>query len=234
MRTASTVIRARRFAVAAIVAVVASTAAGVRPRAQTGGVPAPSEFLKIKVGGDGVLASYDQIASYIREVARLRPDRVMVEDLGPTTMGHPMLNAIITSPENMKRLDFYRDLNARLYDPRRTNEADAARLIPQAKTIVAMQMSIHSTEVAAAQVSMELAYRFATEDTPRMKAVLDNCIILLTPSHNPDGTQMVAEWNQKTAGTKFEGSNVTVPVPQGTSGTMTTATGICSRRRKAG
>jgi murein tripeptide amidase MpaA len=61
-----------------------------------------------------------------------------------------------------------------------------------------MQMSIHSTEVAATQVAMELAYRLATENTPRVKALLDNCIILLMPSHNPDGTQMVAEWNQKT------------------------------------
>ena len=84
----------------------------------------------------------------------------------------------------------------------------------EGKTIVAIQMSIHSTEVAAAQMSMELAYRFATEDTPRMRTVLDNCIILLTPSHNPDGTQMVAEWNQKTVGTKFEGSPAAVPVPQ--------------------
>jgi hypothetical protein len=170
-------------------------------------IPTPSEFLKMKVGGDGVLATYEQIVSYWRAIDPLS-DRITLEELGPTTMGHPFINAIITSPENMKKLEHYREINNRLYDPRRTSPEEARRLIAEGKTIVALQMSIHSTEVAAAQMSMELAYRFATENTPRMKEVLDNCIILLTPSHNPDGTQMVAEWNLKTVGTPFEGSNI--------------------------
>src|SRR5438046_800480 len=181
--------------------------AGAPLAQQASAIPTPSDFLKIKVGGDGVLASYDQIAAYFRAIDPLS-DRITVEDLGPTTMGHPMLNAVITSPENMKRLDYFRDINNRLYDPRRTSSDEAKRLIAEGKTIVAVQMSIHSTEVAATQVAMEQLYRFATEDTPRMKALLDNCIILMMPSHNPDGTQMVAEWNAKTLGTPYEGSNV--------------------------
>ena len=181
------------------------------PRAQqsrsTISVPTPSDFLKMKIGGDGVLASYEQIVSYFRAVDPLS-DRITVEDLGPTTMGHPMLNAVITSPENMKRLEHFRDINNRLYDPRRTSPDEAKRLIAEGKTIVAVQMSIHSTEVAATQVAMEQLYKFATDDSPRMKTLLDNTIILMMPSHNPDGTQMVAEWNDKTRGTPYEGSNV--------------------------
>lgn len=170
-------------------------------------IPTPSDFLHIKVGGDGVLATYDQIVSYLRAIAPMS-DRLAFEDLGPTTMGHPFVNVIITSPENMKKLEYYRDVNNRLYDPRRTGPQEAKRLIAGGKTIVAVQMSIHSTEVAAAQLSMELARFFATDDSPRTREILDNCIILMTPSHNPDGTQMVAEWNRKTAGTKFEGSTI--------------------------
>ena len=189
---------------AAVIAALVLTV-GAPARAQT--IPTPSAFLKIDVGADGVLASYDQIVSYFRAIAPMS-DRFRLEDLGPTTMGHPFLNLIVSSPENMKQLEHYRDVNNRLYDPRRTNADEAKRLIAEGKTIVAIQMSIHSTEVAAAQLSMELAYRFATDNSPHMKMLLDNCIILLTPSHNPDGTQMVAEWNQKTIGTKFEGSNI--------------------------
>src|SRR5204863_3831975 len=149
------------------------------PRAQRQtAIPTPSDFLKIKVGSDGVLASYDQIALYVKAIDALS-DRITVEDLGPTTMGHPMLNAVITSPENMKRLDYFRDINNRLYDPRRTPSDEAKRLIAEGKTIVAIQMSIHSTEVAATQVAMEQLYKFATDDSPRMKAILDNCIILM-------------------------------------------------------
>src|SRR6516165_5294365 len=84
------------------------------PRAQSA-IPTPSEFLKMKIGGDGVLATYEEFVSYFRAVDPLS-DRVTVEDLGPTTMGHPMINAIITSPDNMKRLDHFRDVNNRLYD----------------------------------------------------------------------------------------------------------------------
>ncbi len=191
----------KRSVLAAALVLVAAVA-----RAQT--VPTPSDFLKMKIGGDGVLASYEQIVSYWKAVAAARPDRITLEDLGPTTMGHPFVNAIITSPENMKRLEYYRGINNRLYDPRSTSEDEAKKLIAEGKTIVAMQMSIHSTEVAATQVSMEIAYRFATGNSPRLNAILDNCIILLSPSHNPDGTQMVAEWNQKTVGTKFEGGSI--------------------------
>jgi len=197
----------RKLRYASLTVALLLIAAGSTPQAQPSSIPTPSEFLKIKVGGDGVLATYEQIVSYLRDIAS-RSDRLKFEDLGPTTMGHPFANVIVTSPENMKKLEYYRDINNRLYDPRRTSETDAKRLIGEAKTIVAMQMSIHSTEVAAAQMSMELAHRFATENTPRMKALLDNCIVLLTPSHNPDGTQMVAEWNQKTIGTTFEGSSI--------------------------
>jgi len=58
------------------------------PRAQRQtAIPTPSDFLKIKVGSDGVLASYDQIASYVKAIDALS-DRITVEDLGPTTMGH--------------------------------------------------------------------------------------------------------------------------------------------------
>src|SRR5262249_26175145 len=157
----------RKLRYASLTVALLLIAASSTPQAQPSSIPTPSEFLKIKVGGDGVLATYEQIVSYLRDIAS-RSDRLKFEDLGPTTMGHPFANLIVTSPENMKKLEYYRDINNRLYDPRRTSEADAKRLIGEARTIVAMQMSIHSTEVAAAQMSMELAYRFATENTPRM------------------------------------------------------------------
>ena len=188
-------------------AVVALAFALIASVAYAQAIPAPSDFLKMKVGGDGVLATWEQIVSYWRGIDPLT-DRITVQELGQTTMGHPYIAAVITSPENQKKLEYYRDINNRLYDPRRTSEDDATRLIAEGKTIVAIQMGIHSTEVGAAQMSMELAYRFATENTPRMKAVLDNTIIVLSPAHNPDGTQMVAEWNEKTVGTKFEGANI--------------------------
>jgi hypothetical protein len=95
-------------------------------------IPAPSDFLKMKIGGDGVLASYEQIVSYFRAIDPLS-DRITLEDLGPTTMGHPMINAIITSPENMKKLDVYREINNRLYDTRKRARTRPSGSPPRAR-----------------------------------------------------------------------------------------------------
>ncbi len=180
--------------------------AGV-PAPMAVGIPTPSEFLKISIGGNGVLASYDEIVGYWRALDALS-DRINVQELGKTTMGRPYVAAIVTSPANQKRLDEYRTINNRLYDARLTTESDAQSLIARGKTIVAIQMGIHSDEVGAPQLSLELAHQFATDNSPRMLEVLDQTIIVLSPSHNPDGTQMVAEWNGKTLGTLYEGARL--------------------------
>jgi hypothetical protein len=170
-------------------------------------IPTPSDFLKVTVGGDGVLISYDQAVAYWRAVAE-KSDRIRIQELGDTSMGLRYVVAIVTSPENHKKLDYYRDVNNRLYDPRKTTPDQAKKLIAEGKTIVAIQMAIHATEVGSAQMSPELAYRFATDNSAWMKDVLDNTIIILSPSHNPDGMNMVAEWNKKVAGSNLDPSNL--------------------------
>jgi hypothetical protein len=172
--------------------------------AQAPGVPKPSEFLNLNVGADGVIANYRQIVSYWKAVDAAS-DRITVQDLGSTTMGNPYIVAVVTSPENQAKLQYYRDLNNRLYDPRKTTDKEAEELIANGKTIITMQFGIHSDELGGPQLSMEAAYRFATDNSPRMRDVLDHTIIVVTPAQNPDGVQLVADWNAKTAGTRYEG-----------------------------
>src|SRR3972149_6393296 len=149
--------------------VLAALALANLARSRGGGIPTPAEFLGLEVGQGGVLASYDEIASYWKAVDA-RSDRVTVLDLGETTMGRRYLMAVITSPENQRRLEEFRRINGRLYDP-----------------------------------------RLAPDDTPWMRQVLDETIILLSPSHNPDGTQLVAEWHRRTIGTPYYGGPPPVP-----------------------
>src|SRR3972149_9679612 len=148
--------------------VLAALALANLARSRGGGIPTPAEFLGLEVGQDGVLASYDEIASYWKAVDA-RSDRITVLDLGETTMGRRYLMAVITSPENQRRLEEFRRINGRLYDPRLTSEEEARSLIARGRTIVAVQMGIHSDEVGAPQLSLELAHRFATDDTPWMR-----------------------------------------------------------------
>src|SRR5262249_12560887 len=94
----------------------------------------------------------------------------------------------------------------RLSDPRTTSETDAQKLIAQGKTVLAITCNIHSTEIASSQTAAEFAWRLATSDAPRAREILDNTIILLVPSLNPDGQQSVVDWYKKYLGTPYEGT----------------------------
>src|SRR6185503_17979075 len=135
-------------------------------------------------------------------------DRVLVKEIGSSTQDRPLIVAFISSSSNIKNLEKYRQISAKLADPRTVRDsADAENLIKNGKTIVSISCSIHSTEIVASQMSMNLAYELATANDSDTKEILDNTILLLIPSPNPDGIQIVADWYRKTLGTKAEGSS---------------------------
>ena len=72
--------------------------------------------------------------------------------------------------------------------------------------------SIHATEIGSSQMALELVHRLATDDSPRVKKMLDNVIFLLVPSLNPDGQIMVTDWYNKNLGTEFENVGDAVPL----------------------
>jgi hypothetical protein len=168
--------------------------------------PTPESVLGFRVGEDRKLADWHQIVDYFKRLDAAS-DRVVVDDVGKTTEGLPFLIATISSERNLARIEEIRRANLRLADPRGLADAEAARLVATGKTIVALNHGIHSTEVAAPQASMELAYGLATAADPETQEILDQTVMLVIPSHNPDGTQKVVEWYRKTLGTPFEGNS---------------------------
>jgi hypothetical protein len=133
---------------------------------------------------------------------------VLVKEIGKSTLGKPLIVAFISSADNIKNLEKYRRISAKLADPRIvTSDAELADLLKNGKTVVSISCSIHSTEIVASQMSMNLAYELATATDSDTKEILDNTILLLIPSPNPDGIQIVADWYRKTLGTKSEGTS---------------------------
>ena len=171
------------------------------------GAPSPESVLGFRVGEDRKLADWTQIVGYFRALDAVSP-RLTVEEVGKTTEGRPFLVATITSEANMARLEDLRRANLRLADPRGLSEEEASRLVAGGRTIVALNYGIHSTEVAAPQTAMEEAWRLATTTDPGLMEVLDRTVILMIPSHNPDGTQKVVEWYRKSLGTPWEGGAI--------------------------
>ncbi len=107
----------------------------------------------------------------------------------------------------MRQLEHYREINQKLADPRRiASPAEAEQLVREGKTIVLITASIHSTEVGGTQMTMALAHELASAPTEADRQILDNVILLLVPSLNPDGEDMVTHWYDGTLGKPWEGA----------------------------
>jgi murein tripeptide amidase MpaA len=212
--------RLKSFALLLVLSTVSSLAslniAGTQQKretaiAQSQGIPSPQEFLGFTPGDDRKLASWDQVIRYFEALAKTS-DRVRFEELGKSTMGQPFVMATISSPENLARLNDYQNIQELLADPRqlgpaRVRDRKAAELISRGKTIVLITCGIHSTEVGSYLSSMLIAHRLASANEPETRHILNNTIILLVPSLNPDGVDIVKNWYDKTLGTPFEGTN---------------------------
>jgi len=171
-------------------------------------IPAPKDVLGFTPGDDRKLASWSSIVEYFKKLDAAS-DRVMFQEIGKTTMGAPFVYATISSPENLKQIKKFEEINAKLADPRKikSNDAAAKALIKQGKTIVMITCGIHSTEVGSTLSSMLIAHRLALAPHPEVAKILDNTIILLVPSLNPDGVDIVKNWYDKTLGTPYEGTS---------------------------
>jgi len=194
---------------ALLVAARATPAAMQEPaaRGQAAAVPAPESYLGFPVGADRRLADWGEVTGYLSAVAKASP-RVRMDTLGRTTLGRPFVLLTIADPRTLAELDRYREIQARLADPRRVSSpAEAERLVAEGKVVVLITCAIHSTEVGASQVPLRIAYRLASSSEPLVREILDNAIVLLVPSLNPDGVDLVVDWYESTVGKPWEGAS---------------------------
>ncbi|MGQ0760741.1 MAG: M14 family metallopeptidase [Acidobacteriota bacterium] len=177
------------------------------------GIPAPENVLGFRPGDDRKLASWAKIVEYFQKLDAAS-DRVKFEEIGKSTMGAPFVYATISAPENFGRLDEFKEIQRQLADPRilgsprNPSMADrkARALITRGKTVVLITCGIHSTEVGSTLSSTLIAHQLASSNEPEIQEILRNTIILLVPSLNPDGVDIVKNWYDKTLGTPYEGT----------------------------
>jgi hypothetical protein len=172
--------------------------------AQQTALPTPESVLGFKPGADFKLATYEESLEYFRRLDAAS-DRLRLIDVGRTSEGRPWYLALISSPENLRDLDRYRDIAQRLAHPDGLPDSTARRLAREGKAFVDVSGGLHASEVAGAQHTIQLAYELlATAAEPRTKAILDNVILFLWPSLNPDGQDIVVNWYRENVGTPYE------------------------------
>jgi hypothetical protein len=171
-------------------------------------VPAPKEVIGFTPGDDRKLASWSQIVDYFKRLQQ-SDRRLILNDLGKTTLGRPFVVAMISSPANLANISRLQEIQRKLADPRLigSRDAEAEKLIAEGRTVVLITCGIHSTEVGGPLAAMNIAYKLLSDDSPQTREILDNCIVLLVPSLNPDGVDIVKNWYDKTLGTAAEGTS---------------------------
>jgi hypothetical protein len=181
-----------------LVALSASAASAQRA------LPTPSSVLGFEPGADRKLPSWKQIVDYFTALDKASP-RVSVRTLGKTTLGRPFIVAFISDSSTLANLEHYRQIQRRLMDPRLRAANERERLIAEGKNVILVTSAIHSTEVGGFTTPLVLADRLARGDTPEARSILANTIIMLVPSQNPDGVDIVGDHYRSTMGTSTEG-----------------------------
>jgi hypothetical protein len=173
---------------------------------QGAAIPTPASVLGFEPGADRKLPTWKQVTEYFTALDKAS-NRVEVRTLGKTVLGRPFLVAFISDPANLANLERYRQIQRQLMDPRLRTPAQLDKLLDDGKNIILITSSIHSTEVGGFLTPFVLADRLARGNSAEVRSILQNTIIMLVPSQNPDGVDIVGNWYRSTLDTPAEGSS---------------------------
>ncbi|KPK72827.1 MAG: peptidase, partial [Phycisphaerae bacterium SM23_30] len=152
----------------------------------------PKEQLGHNVGDDYFLANYAQLVEYWQKLDR-QSERMILQEVGKTEEGRNMYLAVITSPENHRQLNRYKEISRRLCLAEGLTDDQARRLAREGKAVVWIDGGLHATEVVGAQHLLELVYQMVSRSDPETLRILDD-VILITMCTNPDGMDLVSNW----------------------------------------
>jgi len=168
--------------------------------------PSAEAFFGRIPGADRTLIDWPDMLAWFEALARVSP-RLCVESIGQATEGGEMVLLTISSPDTIADLDAVRERRAALAEPEllRHSSHDDGRLAGD-KTVVLLTAGIHATEVGGVQLMPELVAELALSDDPAISRILENVILLIVPTLNPDGMELVHCWYRDTLGTPAEGT----------------------------
>lgn len=155
-------------------------------------IPSPKEHFGFNIGDNYQLATYTQTEAYVKKLAAAS-DRAKLVDIGKTEEGRSQFMLIITSAENQKKLDRYKEISRKLAYAEGLTDEQARALAAEGKSVVWIDGGLHATETVGAHQLIEIMYQLTSRNDAETQRILDNVIILCTHA-NPDGQELVSNW----------------------------------------
>ena len=180
-------------------------ALGISLRGQD--IKTPEDHFGFTPGADGMLFNYDPLISYLKELEG-QSGRIRLEEIGKTPMGKSMYLAFISSEENIARLEDLKAINRELALNPSLDDGQRQQMIERGRVFFLATLSMHSSEVGPTQSVPLIVYDLLTTDDPVKLSWLEKVVYMITPSHNPDGMDLVVDHFNKYKGTKYEGSSL--------------------------
>jgi hypothetical protein len=166
-------------------------------------VPTPESVFGHRVGADYKLIDYAQSIGYFRRLAATS-DKIRLLEVGKSSNGMPWTMAIISSPANLAKLDRLKEIAQRIAHPAGLTDEEARALAREGRAFVDISGGLHASEIAGSQHTIQLAYDLLTRTDAATNEILDNDVLFLWPSINPDGQDIVVNWYRQNVGTPYE------------------------------
>jgi hypothetical protein len=185
---------------ALVVAMAVTLSSAADAAAQDTSIPTPESVFGFTVGAEGELFDYEESIEYFRRLEGAS-DMIRLMEVGTTSFGLPWTVAFISSAENLRNLDRYQEINQRLARPAGLTDAEAMALAREGRAFVDISGGLHASEIAGSQHTPLFAYDLLSRaDDPEIQEILDNVILFLWPSINPDGQNIVVDWCRASEG----------------------------------
>ena len=155
-------------------------------------ITTPKEQFGFNLGDDYQLTNYTQLSDYWHKLAT-ESDRMRLTSIGKTAEGRDQLMAIVTSPENFKELEHYKEISRKLALAQGLSDDEAHALAREGKAVIWIDGGLHASEVECAQALSEMLYQMLSRTDPETTRLLNDDIILFVQD-NPDGQELVANW----------------------------------------
>lgn len=176
-------------------------------QAASGQVTTPKEHFGFAMGEDYQLANYTQMEGYFLKVAS-QSDRVVIQKAGLTEEGRQQYLLVVSSPENLERLEQYREISQKLGRAEELDERQARELAGAGKPIVWIDGGMHSNEMVGSHQLIETLYQLTSRSDDEIQRFLHEVIVLLWHV-NPDGQELLADWYMQYE--KESERNMTIP-----------------------